>query len=107
MCDDTYYIMQMENKSSHTEIVIEDESGPRRTTVHDRYQICDECCGFVASESRKRDAINRMIRHMDSHDPSETLTFSVYDLMGRKDRNNVYGGRIYQRVRSHGVGVAQ
>ena len=46
-----------------------------------------------------------MVAHMDRHELSETVEFSVYDSMHRCGGRVVYGGRIFNGSRSHGIGV--
>lgn len=47
-----------------------------------------------------------MTLHLDAHERTETITTAVYDLMSKNGQTQVYGGRIYEGVRSYGYGVA-
>lgn len=82
-----------------------DDTPQRFTTVHCRFQVTCECCGLVEAYPKKNAAIQALIRHLGRHELSETLIFSVYDLMAKGGGKNVYGGRIHNGIRSHGIGV--
>lgn len=90
-----------------TDTIETDTERRRTTTVHCRFQVLCQCCGLVECLPRKREAIARMIGHMSQHALSETLTFEVYDLMSKRaGTKTIYGGRIHNGTRSHGIGVA-
>jgi hypothetical protein len=90
-----------------TVIEIEDAmSEPKKfTTVHSRFQVVCSCCGLVESYAKKREAMRKMIDHMEQHPVTETETFAVYDLMAKGGGRTKYGGRIHNGIRSHGIGV--
>lgn len=80
--------------------------GKRFTTVHSRYHVGCSCCGLVVAVAKKREAIRMMREHMDRHPEPDDRTFSVFDSMCKGGARFVYGGRIYNGIRSHGLGVA-
>ena len=60
----------------------------RFTTVHDRYQVSDSCCGQVetATSLKKASEIakNHADRHAIDHDNTTTVV-TVFDVMARRD----------------------
>lgn len=81
------------------------EEGKRRATVHDRYHIGCSCCGLVSTAPKKREAIKLMVGHMDRHPELDERMFSVFDSMHRSGGRVIYGGRIYNGIRGHVIGV--
>ena len=62
---------------------------PRQfTTVHDRYQISDSCCGMVETATSLKKASelakNHADRHAVDHDNTTTVVI-VFDVMARRD----------------------
>jgi len=55
----------------------------RFTTVHDRYQVVDPCCGLVCTTTTKGAALVEATRHWTRHtEPLEWIV--VYDVMARR-----------------------
>ncbi len=69
----------------------EDETPqPRKrfTTVHDRYEVGDSCCGLVSTETSLKKASALAVTHAEKHSKEEgnTVTVvSVFDRMARRD----------------------
>ena len=62
---------------------------PRQfTTVHDRYQISDSCCGMVETATSLKKASEIAQNHADRHSKEadeSTKTVVVFDVMARRD----------------------
>ena len=64
------------------------EDGKKVTTVHDRYQVCDECCGQVETETSLKRALELAERHAKKHaaeSDSTVKSITVFDRMARRD----------------------
>ncbi len=73
---------------SHLDDFGRDSSGRRFTTVHDRYQICDSCCGQVetATSLKKASAIAEAHAKKHGNEADNTVTVvEVYDRMARRN----------------------
>jgi hypothetical protein len=87
------------------EIETDEEAAKRATAIDYRYHVGCDCCGLVEAVARKADAMRVMRRHMEQHELTETLSFSVFDTMYKGGGRIVFGGSIYNGIRSHGFGV--
>lgn len=56
--------------------------------------------------SRKHESFGRVKSHLDKHELSETVSIVSYDLMHKSGNGLVYGARIFQGIKSYGIGVA-
>lgn len=57
----------------------------RATTVHDRFQVCCECCGFVESGRFRAEMLDRAKHHATKHErDTECPTVLVEDIMAHK-----------------------
>jgi|SRR5579859_7092474 len=75
----------------HREIgAMEEQSTKRRfTTVHDRFQITDACCGIIETAMSLKDAEAIAARHARKHksEPDNTITHvSIFDSMARNNQ---------------------
>ena len=60
----------------------------RFTTVHDRYEVGDSCCGFVTTETSLKKASATATAHAAKHASEEGNTVTVvnvFDRMARRD----------------------
>lgn len=60
----------------------------RFTTVHDRYEVGDSCCGLVTTETSLKKATAIAIAHSEKHSREEGNTVTVvnvFDRMARRD----------------------
>lgn len=54
-------------------------------TVHDRFQVGDDCCGFVESFQNLNSALEASAFHSERHRrDKEPEIVTVYDLMARR-----------------------
>jgi hypothetical protein len=63
----------------------------RHTTVHDRFQIIDDCCGLVATRTTLAEASKRAEEHADHHSKdtnNRVPSVLVYDAMAPKKPRN-------------------
>lgn len=72
---------------------MESEHEVRTTTVHNRYEISDSCCGLVETASSLKKAIALAEIHASQHgaELGNTITaIEVFDRMARRDCQNTW-----------------
>ena len=65
----------------------------RHTTIHDRYQISDECCGLVTTSTSLKAASNIARAHAARHAKEVDNSVSrvdVFDSMARRDCTSLW-----------------
>jgi hypothetical protein len=60
------------------------EEKRRFTTVHDRFQICDTCCGLVETATTRDEALRIARAHWSEHPGNEVIFVDVFDVMARR-----------------------